>query len=171
MNINVKRIVLCLVMATAIEFGLANLASYAQFPTTKAEPVQTFTAVIGKVTSVNPGAKVFKVASVLKGADGKEMSKQVDVRWSDRTQFIWKTKEKRVAAPSDLKVGTQVVVRTKAQAGGKLVATEVWVQPLTGSIDLTASECRDLGGTITLDTGCAKAQRCTVPSGSRCIDE
>ena len=180
MSITFKEQVLCLRMVTAATFVFASFVSYAEAPSKvpppppqvmKEIPNQPVTAVIGKVISVNPAAKTFKVAWATGGTDGKSVgSKEAVVRLSDQTKLTLKAKSPKKAALADIKVGQEVVVRTNAQQGDMIVASAVWIQPVTESLDLTASECRDLGGTITKSKECGGRQRCAVPTGSRCID-
>ena len=86
----------------------------------------------GKVVSVNADARTIKLASSMKGADGKETSKEVELTWSETTKLAWKNDKMTAATATDLKMGTEITVKSEAR-DGKTVASEIWLHPVAAA--------------------------------------
>jgi hypothetical protein len=134
--------------------------------------------VIGKVTAVDARTKSFTVTAVLRGPSGKDRNRKFDVQWSRDTAFVSKGKTKRQSSAEKIKTGMNVVVQREGPKGRAHV---VWHEPSSGTIALTASECKNLGGTLSTDIDCPNVRvhdtinysrrRCTTKGGSMCVNE
>ena len=108
----------------------------------KAATMKTWT-VTGKLASISSDTKSLKVTETAKGPDGKEMTKEVEIWWSDTTKLMWKNEKKTAATNADLKAGAEVTIKAEANAEGKPVATEIWFHPEKAAMAAPASKTED----------------------------
>src|SRR5215472_14920440 len=126
--------------------------------------------IIGSVEEVHGGTKSFSVSAVVRGRGGREVEKTFKVFWSDNTTFFSKGRRRTPSQANKIRPGTRRVLTARTTSSGSLVATEVWHPTTGGVLALTASECKNLGGTVSDDQDCPMTKkRCTTVGGSMCI--
>lgn len=129
--------------------------------------------IIGTVEAVQPGARSVTVSAIVQGPGGR-VARTFRVAWSGSTSFFSKSRRRTRSNADKLRAGSRVVLIARPGPGGKLLATEVWHPTGSGVLELTASECRNLGGTVTNDGECPQLggkRRCKTAGGSMCITE
>lgn len=135
--------------------------------------------IIGRISSMLPQGSGFVVTTSTAAKGG---TRSVKVEWSLQTVITLKGKNKVAGSKTSAKVGDEVILRGRIDPHGTLAPAFVWLPPIGGPVELTASECKDLGGTLATDADCKSVvnqemngldrRRCTMANGSsRCVDE
>jgi hypothetical protein len=126
--------------------------------------------IIGMVAGLDARAKTLTVVSTRR-ADGRTRTRMSTVPWSGATDFRRKGLRNARSTPERIKLGMNVVITLD---GGSRAAT-VWHPLVSGVLQLSAAECKNLGGTVSSDSDCPSIngtrRRCTTGGGTLCIDE